>query len=102
MERWHCRSCGGEFEKPLRRWDFDDGAAATATDLCPRCGAAAVEELAPCPTCQGGWRLRDRPVCLKCHLRHLAALGRFARGFAPAALADLDDMLEGSALEMFT
>ena len=101
MERWHCRGCGAEFDAPLRRWDFDDGLTATATDLCPRCGSADVEELSPCPVCQGGWRRRDESVCPKCHLRDLAALRRFVRGFAPAAIADLDDILEGNGLEMF-
>ena len=100
-ERWRCSACGAEFERPARRWDCDDGLTATATDLCPRCGSTAVEELAPCPTCDGGWRRRDESVCLKCHLRHLGALRRFARQFSPAALADLDGILEGNGLEMF-
>ena len=100
-ERWHCRRCGREFDRPARRWDYDDGFCATATDLCPRCGARDVEELAPCPTCDGGWRRRSQPVCPKCHLRNLGELQRFARRFAPAALRDLDDLLEGNALEMF-
>ena len=99
--KWMCRQCGKICNQPTRRWDFDDGAAATATDLCPRCGSANVEELATCPTCDGGWRRSGESVCPKCHLRNLGALRRFARGFAPAALRDLDDLLEGSGLEMF-
>ena len=100
MERWYCPRCGEEFERPLRRWTCDDGLTATPEDLCPLCGAEA-EELAPCPTCDGGWRRRNEPVCAKCHLRHLGALRRFARSFAPAALQDLDDLLDGTGLEMF-
>ena len=101
-DRWRCRACGGEFAQPARRWDWDDGAVATVTELCPRCGERQPERLERCPTCDGGWRRRTEPVCPKCHLRDLGELQRFARRFAPAALADLDDMLEGSALEMFT
>ena len=101
MERWHCPGCGAAFDRPLRRWDCDDGAEATATELCPRCGCDRVERLAPCPTCEAGWRRRDEPVCEKCHLRNLGALTRFARQFAPASLADLDGILDGNGLEMF-
>ena len=101
MERWYCPTCGAELERVLRRWDYDDGATATATDLCPRCGGFPVEALAPCPVCGAGWRRREERVCGKCHLRHRDALGRFARRFAPEALADLDDLLEGRGLAAF-
>lgn len=100
MERWYCPACGGEFDRPVRRWICDDGFTATALDLCPGC-ASEAEEMEPCPTCDGGWRRPNEPVCAKCHLRDLDALRRFARGFAPAALADLDDILEGNGMAYF-
>lgn len=101
MERWYCPYCAAAFDRPIRRWDYDDGTAATVCHRCPRCGAAGVERLHPCPTCEGGWRRQAEPVCEKCHLRHLDALRRFARSFSPAALADLDDMLDGTGLRLF-
>ena len=102
MERYHCNTCGAEFDKALRRWDFDDGMTATPTDLCPQCASDQIEELERCPTCICGWKRKTDRVCLKCHLRNESELRMFARRFSPAALADLDDMLDGSGLEMFT
>lgn len=100
-ERWYCPDCGKEFEQPLRRWLHDDGLTATPEDLCPGCYSAMIEQMEECPSCDGGWRRKSERVCHKCHLRNLAALQRFARSFVPAALADLDDILDGNGLEMF-
>ena len=98
-ERWYCGSCGGEFPRPAG--ERDDGITVTAAGQCPRCGGPRIRRMAPCPTCDGGWRLPEDRVCPKCHLRNLGELRRFARRFSPAALADLDDLLEGSGLELF-
>ena len=100
-EKWRCETCGAEFPRPAVRWEYDDGATATATHVCPLCASRRLTACKPCPTCDGGWRDADEPVCLKCHLRNLAALGRFARQFTAPALADMDAMLEGNALILF-
>lgn len=101
-QRWMCRQCGKICNQPTRRWDFDDGVTATATDYCPRCGSTDVEELERCPVCDRGWKSKSERVCEKCHLQLLGELQRFARRFSPEALAELDDMLEGNGLEQFT
>lgn len=100
-EKWYCNECGEEFAEPLRRFDYDDGAVATATDLCPHCGAIEVERMEKCPTCPG-WMKYGEKVCIKCQLRLKGDLSRFARQYLPASLAALDDLLEGNGLEMFT
>lgn len=101
-ERWHCKYCGATFERPSTRYDYDDGAVATVTHLCPRCGCDTLEELTRCPTCDNGWKAQGDYVCEKCHLQLKGDLQRFARKYSPAALADLDDMLDGTGLELFT
>lgn len=100
-ERWHCKNCGAEFERPLRRWLYDDGLTATPEDLCPQCASDRVEELERCPTCDGGWKRRGENVCEKCHLRLIGDVQRFARQYCPAAISELNDILEGNGLEMF-
>ncbi len=99
-ERWYCASCGGEFARPAGV--RDDGITVRLPGRCPRCGGPRIRRLARCPTCDGGWRRPEEKVCEKCHLHNLGELRLFARRFAPAALADLDDLLEGSGLETFT
>lgn len=101
-EKWYCPDCGKVFPAPARRWLYDDGLTATPEDLCPKCGCNRVEEMERCPNCGCGWKLKTERVCLKCHLRNKGELSRFARRFSPAALADLDDLLDGNGLEMFT
>jgi DNA-directed RNA polymerase subunit RPC12/RpoP len=102
MSKWYCRRCGKVFRDANRRWDHDDGASVTVTYTCPYCDSDLVEEMEPCTTCDGGWKMKNDHVCEKCHLRLKSDLMMFARKYSPAALADLDDMLEGNGLEMFT
>lgn len=101
-ERWHCKDCGAELDRVLIRYDYDDGAVATVTHLCPKCGSLKVEELEPCPTPMcGGWKAVGDHVCGTCRKRLRGDLGRFARQYSPAELSELDDLLDGTGLELF-
>lgn len=101
-ERWLCRKCGRSIKRPDTRYDYDDGLVATVTHLCPKCGSDSLEELEQCPACGYGWKRKGEHVCEKCHLRLKGDLQRFARQYGPASLAELDDMLDGTGLELFT
>ena len=97
-ERWLCSECEKEFDDVARRYDFDN----TVTYICPFCESEKIEELEPCPTPMcGGWKPIGKNVCKKCSDRLAGALGRFARQFCPAELAELNDLMEGTGLEYF-
>ena len=100
-ERWICNHCGREFAEPSRYYTQDDGYTATVNYRCPYCASDRVEEMKMCPTCDGGWMRKTEHVCEKCHLRNLNDLSMFVRGFSKETLADMDEILDGEALENF-
>ena len=100
-ERWFCNECGRAFGEPSRYYTQDDGYSATVNYACPFCASGSVEEMDQCPTCDGGWKKKDDCVCEKCHLRNVNDIRMFVRRFSKATLADMDNIIEGEALENF-
>jgi len=100
-ERWICNCCGREFAEPTRYYTQDDGYTATVNYRCPFCASDNVEELDQCPTCDGGWKRKNDRVCEKCHLQNVNIIKMFVRKYNKATLSDMDDILDGEALENF-
>ena len=107
MERkWFCNDCAAEFYEPgedgyVVRGKWVPRIDGTITRICPYCFSPEIEELEECPTCHG-WKRTKAKVCGKCHLRNVSEICMFARRFSPATLADMNDILDGNGLEMFT
>lgn len=104
--KWFCRTCCAEFHQPRGDGYWINGVWIPRLDreqkLCPYCYSREIEEMEPCPTCDGGWKVKSDHVCVKCHLRNVSEIKMFVRRFSPATLEDMTDILEGNGLVMFT
>lgn len=94
MEKWICLDCGTNFEEPENK----------SKDLisCPNCWGQSVKRAEYCMVdgCMN-WKRVDRWCCNECRKKNVMAIKEFAKRFDVPTLRDMDEILEGNALEDF-
>lgn len=102
MERWICTECLEETDELVTKTFHSDTYGDETVTYCQACHSEnSMEPMERCPECGYGWRSKRDYVCVKCQLRAKDELRRFARRFTREMLWEMQDLLDGHALDEF-
>lgn len=92
---YRCIECEREFPEPVIK-EERIGEGWERWTVCPYCGEPGMEELHPCPTCNG-WTTQK--ICRKCRGRVRHEWGTFLRSLTVEEIQWLQDEVDGKAWE---